>query len=352
LWLPPLSNRKNARIANSHAHGIQMALEYFTSGGMRIDYVITADHQAHLREMGGNAIYSAVGARIWSADVGILSRVGENYPQEWLDRLDAAGIRTTGVRRIPGWQEMRTFYAYTDLETRDDLTPERHFAEIGTPMPQELNGYVNSTPGQDGEGYIAVSPRPADLLPPYLAVKAAHLAPLELAAHCSLCEELSAAGICTSLDPGERYMTPHHLERVMRFLGHVEVFMPSEQEVRSLLGPIDLWDAACRFADAGPSAVVIKVGARGALVYDRRFRSKHRVPAIAEQVVDVTGAGDSFCGGFMVGYRETGDPVLAACYGAVSASFVLQGFGALYATRFSRSDALARLEKARAIIDP
>ena len=328
-----------------------MGLGYFTSGGMRIDYVITANHEAHLRQMGGNAIYSAVGARIWSVDVGVLSRVGENYPQSWLDQLECAGIRTCGVRRIPGWQDMRTFYAYTDLETRDDMTPERHFAKMGLPLPEDLKGYVHSTPGQDSEGYIPVSPRPDDLPPSYLGVKAAHLAPLELAAHCSLSQLLSDAGIAITLDPGERYMTPPHIDRVMRLLKWVEVFLPSEQEVRSLLGPVVLWEAACRFAEAGPRAVVIKVGAKGAFVYDSQTHARHRVPAVPVQITDVTGAGDSFCGGFMVGYQETGDPVLAACYGAASASFVLQGFGALYATRFGRSDALPRLARARASIE-
>ena len=56
-----------------------MALQYFMAGGLRMDYIITPDQRVHLREMGGNAIFSAVGAKIWSADVGILSRVGENY---------------------------------------------------------------------------------------------------------------------------------------------------------------------------------------------------------------------------------------------------------------------------------
>ena len=105
----------------------QGALQYFTSGGMRIDYVITADRRVHLREMGGNAIYSAVGARIWQARVGILSRVGENYPQDWLGWLEQVGIGTEGVHRVPGWQDMRTFYRYLDLETRVDTDPARPF---------------------------------------------------------------------------------------------------------------------------------------------------------------------------------------------------------------------------------
>lgn len=320
-----------------------MPLQYFTAGGLRIDYVITADGQVHLREMGGNAIYSAVGARIWAVQVGILSRIGENYPQEWLSQLEHAGIRIEGIRRIPGWQDMRTFYAYLDLETRVDTEPEQHFARLGLALPEDLLGYVHSTPGQDSQEFMPLSPRPADLPPSYLEVRAAHLSPLELPSHRALSRALAERGIRVSLDPGERYMKPALAEHVFSFLRWVDVFLPSEQEVESLLGKGDPWEAAARFADAGPAAVVIKAGSKGSLIYDSRTRKKWLVPAYPTQVVDVTGAGDAYCGGFMVGYDETQDPVLAGCYGAVSASFVLEGFGALYATRYTRAEAEARL---------
>jgi len=320
-----------------------MALRYFTAGGLRIDYVITADQQVHLHEMGGNAIYSAVGARIWSAEVGILARVGENYPPQWLAQLEEAGICIEGVRRIPGWQDMRTFYAYLDLETRVDTEPARHFARLGLPLPQDLQGYVHSTPGQDSQDFMPLSPRPDDLPPSYLRIKAAHLSPLELASHRALVLTLAEQDIRVSLDPGERYMKPALREQVFAFLQQVDAFLPSEQEVNSMLGMQDLWQAAYQFAEAGPAVVVIKAGSKGSRVYDRLSKRRWLIPAYPTNVVDVTGAGDAYCGGFMVGYEETSDPALASCYGAVSASFVLEGFGALYATRYTRSQAEARL---------
>jgi len=329
-----------------------MALQYFTSGGMRIDYVITADRQVHLREMGGNAIYSAVGARIWATTVGILSRVGENYPHDWLARLEDAGIRTTGIRQVPGWQDMRTFYRYLDLQTRDDTEPARQFAELGLPLPEDLQGYIHSTPGQDSRQFTPLSPRPEDLPASYLRVKAANLSPQELATHRALCATLASRGIRLTLDPGERYMKPPLMEQVFSFLRCVDAFLPSEQEVQSMLGVGDPWQAALRFAEAGPQVVVIKSGSKGSLIYDGQARRRWHVPAYPARVVDVTGAGDAYCGGFMVGYQETGDPVLAGCFGAVSASFVLEGFGALYATQFSRPQAEVRLKELRPRVQP
>jgi ribokinase len=59
----------------------------------------------------------------------------------------------------------------------------------------------------------------------------------------------------------------------------------------------------------------------------------------------LTGAGDSFCGGFSVGYLKTGDAVEAAFYGTVSASFVIEGFGGLHALKIDRAQAKKRLTK-------
>ena len=126
-----------------------MVIRYFAAGGMRVDYHITANQHAQLRQMGGNAIYSAVGTRIWTADVGILSRVGDNYPGGWLDRLEEAGICTMGVVRVPGYHEMRTFCAYLNPENRVDTEPARHFARAWTATarrPSRLCG-LYSRPG-------------------------------------------------------------------------------------------------------------------------------------------------------------------------------------------------------------
>jgi ribokinase len=322
-----------------------MVPQYLAAGGLRIDYIITADQRVHLREMGGNAVFAGVGARIWTDSVGIVSRVGENYPADWLDRLTAAGLDAGGVRKVPGWHDMRTFYAYLDRETRDDTEPSRHFARIGLPLPGDLEGYVHSTPDQHSRSLTPLCPRSADLPPSYLQASAAQLSPMPLASHQNLSCALYNQGIAVTLDPGERYMIPALRDDVLSLLGWVDAFLPSEQEVTSMLGAVDCWRAAEQFAEAGPRCVVIKAGSKGSLILDCASKRRWRVPAYPVDVVDVTGAGDAFCGGFMVGYGETADPVLAACYGAVSASFVLQGFGALYALRFSRREAEARRDR-------
>ncbi len=327
--------------------------ELICCGGLRVDYVITHDGQAHLREMGGNALYAAVGARLWSDKVGLLARVGENYPVGWLDALRRHGLDTSGVRAVPGRQDMRTFFAYLDPCTRVDTDPAFHFARIGQILPDELRGYVHSTPGQDDpDDYEPLAVQPEDWPQAFDGAYALHLSPISIRTHANLPVRARQAGVTQiTADPGERYMVPHLRSQIEALLRNVDVFLPSEMEVRSLMGGLDLWEAAVEFARHGPRVVVIKVGDQGALVYERESGRRTRIPPYPARVVDSTGAGDSFCSGFAVGLAGTGDPVRAAQYGTVSASWAIEGYGALYALHLSRNETNLRLNHLERLMD-
>jgi sugar/nucleoside kinase (ribokinase family) len=321
-------------------------MDYICCGGLRIDYLITPDGQAHVREMGGNALYAAIGARVWSDRVGLLARVGENYPTGWLDALKQNGLDVSGIRVVPGWQDMRTFYAYTNSRTRTDTDPATHFARIGLPLPDDLADYVHSTPGQDNpDEYEPLAVRPDDWPQAFDGARALHLSPISVRTHINLPTRARQSGVTQiTADPGERYMVPRLRSHVEELLQNLDVFLPSEMEVRSLQTEgVDLWDAAIEFARHGPRVVIIKMGDRGALVYERDSNRLTHVPPYPAHVVDVTGAGDSFCGGFMVGLATAGDPIRAALYGTVSASFAIEGYGALYALGADSAKARQRL---------
>jgi ribokinase len=124
----------------------------------------------------------------------------------------------------------------------------------------------------------------------------------------------------------------------------VDFFMPSREEARRLLGGDDPERAAREFAQVGTPGVVIKLGADGSLVYDKASAQLTHVPIYPAQVIDVTGAGDAYCGGFLAGYLETRNPLQAACYGTVSASFCVENLGAIPAKRVTRAEAEQRLQ--------
>ncbi len=327
-------------------------------GGLRLDYIISRDNQAHVGLLGGNAVYGAVGASIWDDEVGIWAKAGRNYPRQKIRQLEQAGFHCDGLILLDDEQEHRTFYAYTHGK-RVDSAPERHFKLTGLPFPNDLEGYIDSTPGQDDlERYEPLALRPEDWPSAYGICQAVHLAPLTIRTHMYVPRYLRQIGVrIITVDPGERYMRPDMTEAVKSFLPDVDVFLPSNEEVKTLFGQsIELLEAARELGSWGAKIVIVKLGKSGVLVYDSASADYWELPAFfssgQENVVDVTGAGDAFCGGFVVGFVKGLSPLQSALQGMVSASVAVESYGALSGLQFSMdmrdmrfSNLLRRLEK-------
>jgi sugar/nucleoside kinase (ribokinase family) len=333
-------------------------VKFAVVGGLREDYFITPADQVYLRQLGGNAVYAAVGAQLWARmnepgtrPVGLVARVGQNFPAEWLPVISAAGIDTRGVTIVPETLDTRTFYAYLTLDERVDTEPDRHFSRVGAPLPEALIGYATSTEGQaDRTRLSPLAVRHGELPAGYQAARGFHLAPYDFSVHYAFPELLRRHGVgCVTCDPSIRYMRPEQTAEVGHMLSHLDAFLPSEMETRAFFDePLhDLWPAAEAFGAMGARCVVLKLGVRGQLVYDTATRRKWHVPAYPAAVVDVTGAGDAYCGGFLVGLIESGDPLEAALRGCVSASLVIEGLGALYALDLPAQSASTRLAELR-----
>lgn len=334
----------------------QVPTHFIAGGGLRADYLITPAGDVQVRQPGGNALYAAVGAALWTTPVTVWARRGRNFPDDWLHILSRTGLDLSGIVPLDIDADHRTFFAYQPDGRRVDTDPAVHFARAGAPMPPELAGYVHSTPRQDDP--VAFEPLalrpddwPSEVDP---AATAVHLSPLALATHRSVSAFLHAAGVRQlTVDPGERFMIPARRDFVREILPRVDAFLPSDMEVRSLFGAeMDLWEAAAVLCDWGAPLVVVKNGANGVLLRRQHGRQSH-VPAYHApgdpRVVDVTGAGDSFCGGFMAGLALHGDPLLAARMGVVSASLVVEGYGAAYALDRGPAVARARLKELMAL---
>jgi ribokinase len=311
-----------------------MPSRYLIVGGLREDYCITHTNQALLGVLGGNAIYAAVGAAIWGAPVGIFSRVGSNYPTKWLENIRAAGIETAGVRVLPEPQDTRTFYKYLSLQDRVDTNPVAHFLRAGIPMPPALADYRSSTEGQENQvDFAPLAVRPTDLPEALDGTTASHLAPSDYLTHSLIPTRLRELGVKTvTVDPSIRYMQPDFRHKLRVLVSGLSGFLPSEAEARSYFQPRppELWAMAEEFASFGCPVIVVKRGAAGQFLLDRNAGRHWIIPAFPAHVVDVTGAGDAYCGGFLAGLEQTGDPLEAAIRGGVSASLALEGHGPLY----------------------
>jgi ribokinase len=149
--------------------------------------------------------------------------------------------------------------------------------------------------------------------------------------------------------------SPDHLdqprEAFERLLPRLALFSPDIGEAQQITGQSDPADAARVLLDWGAPLVAIRMGERGSLLRTPAGE-RWQVPAVPAPIVDVTGAGNSFCGGFLTGLGDGLPPLEAALRAAVSASFALQQFGMPNWTNAPTEEAEKRLAWARDRVKP
>ena len=144
-------------------------------------------------------------------------------------------------------------------------------------------------------------------------------------------------------------------ESLLAAIAEVDVLVLNDAEIRMLTGKPNLARASRKLMSLGPRAVVAKQGEYGAALFtESGFFALPGFPL--EDVVDPTGAGDSFAGGFFgyldgLGASELSDEQLrlAMGYGTVLASFNIEEFGTERVARLSREEIDERLEQLRAM---
>ena len=326
---------------------------FFIAGKLNREFLILPSDQLVLDQPGGNVLYAGVGLAIWepSPPPGIVARVGEDYPQEWLDTSARRGLDIRGVRVLPHAIDVRSFTAFTTRSSRSVEDPVTHFARLGLPFPKSLLGYRGlASPLDSRTQLLNTSLRQGDIPVDYLDASAAHLCPVDYLTHSLLPAVLRQAEFTTvTLDPSPGYMNPTFWDEVPALLTGLTAFLPSEEELRALFQgrSTDLWEMAQALAAYGVEIIVIKRGEGGQLLYDATSRSCWEVTAYPSRLVDPIGAGDAFCGGFLAGYRRSYDPLEAVLYGNISASLVVEGSGPFYALDALPGLAQARLEALR-----
>jgi len=199
-------------------------------------------------------------------------------------------------------------------------------------------------PRSDPSNFFELSPKPEDIPVDYLKSKAFLVLAMDLKSQEILAPFLQAQGGIVALDPQEDNVVGNQ-ERVYKILESVDIFLPSQAEVHRLQGHDDYERAAKEFAQYGPEIVGIKLGENGALVYERSLDKFYKIPAFRTEVVDTTGAGDSFSGGFMAMYMKTKNLFKSGVAGAVSASYAIEDFGNERLFHTTRKDAQERFDE-------
>ncbi|MBS1250428.1 MAG: 5-dehydro-2-deoxygluconokinase [Chloroflexi bacterium] len=307
------------------------------AGQLRREYFINADGKPVLDVPGGNALYAAVGYKLWEPNraPGLLARVGENYPQTWLHDFTQRQIDIEGVTILPKAVDVRSFYTYLNKSTRVEDDPLPHFARLGKPFPKTLLGYTKK--GNELDDRSKTGPatlRQNEIPSKYLLATAAHLCPVDYLTHNLLPAVFRQAGFTTvTLDPASGYMDRNFLSDIPALVTGLTAFLPAEEDLRRLFRghKADLWEMAAEIAYYGCEMVVIKRGERGQLLYDAMGDKRWEILSYPARLHNPTGAGDAFCGGFLAGYRDTFDPVQAVLHGNVASSLVVEGTGPFYA---------------------
>jgi sugar/nucleoside kinase (ribokinase family) len=122
-------------------------------------------------------------------------------------------------------------------------------------------------------------------------------------------------------------------------------FLPSEQEILRIWDPPDIAIWLRETASRLNCHMIAKLGERGSLVCDAESGVLIHTPAHRVQVVDTTGAGDGYCGGFVAGLAAGRPLAECAAMGAVSASYVIEACGALETQRPSLAARQVRLQR-------
>jgi sugar/nucleoside kinase (ribokinase family)/fructoselysine-6-P-deglycase FrlB-like protein len=274
-------------------------------GNLTVDDVIHADGSSQMGTLGGNSVHAAAAALTWTEEVGVVARCGTDFPAAALDRLREAGADTSGIRPVDG-PTVRNWVIYEADGSRNWVyrTPRGRSAEVA-PRPDDLP-----------DGWLDQTPAPV-----------VHVAAMPLAAADAIIRSVRArsdAAVIT-LDTHEDWRRGAEVLDAARL---VDVFVPSREELASLIGYDDPSHAAAELISAGVRCVVVKLGGGGALVAQPGSRAAW-VPAAPAEVVDPTGAGDSFCGGFAAGLALGEDPAEAAWRGCVTAAAAIGAVGSL-----------------------
>ena len=253
--------------------------------------------------LGGAATYIGLSAANFKVTSGIVSVVGGDFPQKYLEMLNDRNIDTEGIEIV---EQGKTFFwsgkYHNDMNTRDTLATELNVLENFKPV----------VPGKFKDAEI---------------VMLGNLHPLVQNA---VLEQLTEKPKLIVLDTMNFWMDIAMAD-LKEVIQKVDVITINDEEARQLSGEYSLLVAAEKIQEMGPKYVVIKKGEHGALLFhkDQVFFA----PALPlEEVYDPTGAGDTFAGGFTGYLAKTNDVSFenmknALIHGSNLASFCVEKFG-------------------------
>ncbi len=275
--------------------------------------------------LGGAATYIGLSASYFNLQSAIVSVVGDDFPQEYLDLLTARNIDISGIEVVKGG---KTFFwsgrYHNDLNSRDTLDTQLNvLADFQPKVPQNF---------KDSD-----------------VVMLGNLHPL---VQSSVLDQMNTQPKLVVLDTMNFWMDCA-LPELLDVIKRVDVITINDEEARQLSGEYSLVKAAGKIHTMGPKYVVIKKGEHGALLFHKK--EVFFAPALPlEEVFDPTGAGDTFAGGF-AGFITQSENISfenmknAIIYGSNLASFCVEKFGTERMIGLDKEEVLSRLKQFKSL---
>ena len=266
-------------------------------GSVAIDDVETPSGRRE-ESIGGSALHASVAASKFT-EVGVVGVVGDDFPESVCDKLKGIKIDLKGLERVSG-KTFRWKGIYTDLNRAETIDTQLNvFADFSPKLPEKYKSMEILFLGN---------------IHPQLQLDVINQANSPKFVACDTMNYWIQS-------------TPELLKEVIK---KVHILFINEEEIKSLTGKHNIFDAADEVLALGTEYVVIKRGEYGAVAYNNSMMFFAPVYPV-RTVFDPTGAGDSFAGGFLgylakVGNHSHDSIKNAMLHGAVVASYNIASF--------------------------
>lgn len=283
-------------------------------GSVFIDDIVYPDGHTRMGVLGGGAVHAAAGMAVWGERPGLAARVGTGLPASvgpYLTRhFDIDGLSPVEYPQIRAWQVFENDGTRRELMRVDIVQPFQD-----GPAPHEL-----PDSWQDAKGLYLVLDGAN-----FMRWRNHYRKPLTL------------------WEPNQPYMVGKNTAEFKRLLPRVGIVSPNTQEARAIFGFLNPESLVSEMLANGAETVALRMGPEGSLVATKSAPQPLYIPAVpVEKVVDVTGAGNTYCGAFLAGWLRTGSALQAGRWGAVAASFCIETNGV---ADLSRDDLIAERDR-------
>jgi sugar/nucleoside kinase (ribokinase family) len=273
-------------------------------GHLCIDYILLPNSQAPFITLGGSATYVSFAAKRLETKTAVISKVGDDFPKAYFWWLKDEGVNPSWIFKV---EDAHT----TSFELKYSMNLSHRDLRLRSIAPK-----------------ITVAN-----LPDSLRAKVIHIAPVAGEITFDVAEKLRKRAEVLSLDPQglvrdfdeEGNVTLGRLKEE-RILELVDVYKSSLAEIKAATETSDLKLAIRKVHDCGVKTVIVTLGVRGAVLSTEE--NLYKIPTYKpKKIVDPTGAGDAFIGGFLAEFIRGGSSLWCAYVGSAVASFVVEALG-------------------------